>query len=120
MLRTTQLPRAYAVGRPIVNSYLVRERDRRRLRELGWVLVTMLPVALCCVGYVWLRMELLQTGYRLDELESSLREQQREERRLGLELTRLRHPAAIEARAVDELGMRLPEPEQLVVLEAAQ
>jgi len=115
-----QVSRAYAVGRPIVNAYLVRERDRRRLRELGWVLLTLMPVALCCVGYVWLRLEALKAGYRLDDLETSLKAQQREERRLDLWLASVRHPAVIEERAITELGMQLPEPEQLTVFEVTR
>ena len=81
---------------------------------------TLLPVALCCVGYVWLRLEALKAGYRLEALETALKSQQQEERRLDLELARLRHPAAIEARAISELGMRLPEPQQLTSFEGTQ
>jgi hypothetical protein len=49
---------SYVVRRPVDNRYLVRERDRRRLRELGWVLLTALPVALALIAYVWVNLEL--------------------------------------------------------------
>ena len=40
------VPSIYAPRRPVVNSYLVRERDRRRLRELVWVVVILAPLAI--------------------------------------------------------------------------
>jgi 4-amino-4-deoxy-L-arabinose transferase-like glycosyltransferase len=48
------LPGAYAVRRPVVNSYLVRQRDRRRLRELVAVVAAVLPLAAALLGYTWL------------------------------------------------------------------
>ena len=41
----------YAVRRPVVNSYLVRQHDRRRRRELGVVLLACLPLAVALLGY---------------------------------------------------------------------
>ncbi len=68
---------SYVVRRPVDNRYLVRERDRRRLRELGWVLLAALPVAAMLIGYVWVNLELLRCGYRIHDLEGRLHEEQR-------------------------------------------
>ncbi len=114
------MARAYVVRRPVVNSYLVRERDRRRLRELGWVLLVVLPVGLFGLAYVGLRLEVLRVGYRLDHLETRLEQRQRAERLLALEVSAMMRPAEIERRATSELGMRVPERRQLVTLEEAR
>ena len=108
------MARAYVVRRPVINSYLVRERDRRRLRELGWVLLVVLPVGLFGLAYVGLRLEVLRVGYRLDGLETQLERYQQEERLLALEHSALTRPAVIERRAMSELGMRVPESHQLL------
>ena len=68
---------SYVVRRPVDNRYLVRERDRRRLRELGYVLLATVPVALMLIGYVWVNLELLRSGYRIHRLEGRLQEERR-------------------------------------------
>ena len=111
------MARAYAVRRPVPNAYLVRERDRRRLRELGWVLLVVLPVGLCGLAYVWLRLEVLRAGYRIHQLETVLEERLQTERRLDYDMSSLARPQVIERRAVAELGMQVPEQWQLVKVE---
>ena len=63
---------SYVVRRPVDNRYLVRERDRRRLRELAWVVLAAVPPALALIGYVWVNLELLRAGYRIHALEKEL------------------------------------------------
>lgn len=111
------MARAYVVRRPVVNTYLVRERDRRRLRELGWVLLVVVPVGLLGLAYVGLRLEVVRVGYHLDRLETELTRLEREERLLALERGALTRPELIERRATAELGMRVPERSQLLSLE---
>ena len=108
---------AYAFTRPVVNTYLVRERDRRRWREL----VLVLAVVLCLVGgllaYTWIHLEMTRTGYRIDSLERELTERTREERQLRLQAAYLASPSQIERRAVGELGLQAPALEQVVFWE---
>ena len=111
------MARAYAVRRPVPNAYLVRERDRRRLRELGWVLLVVLPVGVCGLAYVWLRLEVLRVGYQIHDLETMLEQRLQTERRLDFEMSSRARPQVIEQRAIDELGMRVPERWQLVTAE---
>lgn len=113
------MARAYVVRRPVINSYLVRERDRRRLRELGWVLLVVVPVGLFGLAYVGLRLEVLRVGYRLDQLETQLERGEQAERLLALDRSALTRPEVIERRATGELGMRVPQRHQLVTLENA-
>ena len=102
------LRNAYAFRRPVVNSYLVRERDRRRVRELALVLLVVLCLGGGLLAYTWIHLEVTRTGYRIDKLERELTEQTREERQLRLEAAYLASPSQIERRAVEELGMQPP------------
>lgn len=104
----------YALRRPVANSYLVRERDRRRLRELATVLVAVGCLGGGLLGYTWIHAEQLRAGYRIDELERRRDELERLERQLLLEASYLASPQRIERRALDELGMRPPAIEQVL------
>ena len=99
---------AYSVARPVDNEYLVRERDRRRLRDLAVILLVLSPVALALLVFTWIHLEVLDSSYRIDELERNLAELEREESRLRLESAFLSSPTELERRARDELGMAPP------------
>jgi cell division protein FtsL len=111
------LRNAYAFSRPVANSYLVRERDRRRVRELALVLVVVLFLGGGLLAYTWVHLEVTRTGYRIDRLERELSERTREERQLRLDAAYLASPAQIERRAVRELGLQPPALEQVVFWE---
>ena len=66
---------AYAFTRPVANTYLVRERDRRRVRELAMVLVVVLCLGGSLLAYTWIHLEVTRTGYRIDKLERELHRQ---------------------------------------------
>ena len=112
-VRPTALKTPYTVARPPRNRYLVRERDRRRLRELVRLALAILVVGLTLIGYTWLHMELLGSGYRIEGLEQRLHELRRRERHLRLEEAHLASPERVERWATGELGMRPPELAQL-------
>ena len=99
---------AYAVRRPVENSYLVRERDRRRLRELLLVLATVGPLLLALLAYTWIHLEVLRTGYRIDAEERRLRQLVTSERQLRLEASYLGSPERTAQRAAQDLGMQAP------------
>lgn len=114
------MSREYAFTRPVLNTYLTRERDRKRRRELAWVLLAAVPVGLCALMYVWLHLQVLDTGYRIVRLEEELEQRQQLERDLELERAFLSSPARIEARASSELDLRVADVEQLVFAEELQ
>lgn len=109
----------YALQRPVANTYLVRERDRRRVRELVAVLVALLPAGVALLAYTWVHLEVVRTGYRIDALERRLHSASQVERQLRLEASYLASPERVARRAADELGMRAPEPVELVRLGGA-
>jgi cell division protein FtsL len=107
----------YLVRRVVVNAYLVRERDRRRLRELAGVVAAVLPVSLALVAIIWVQVEILRTGYRIHDLERQLDALTRQERTLRLEASYLASPQRVERRAVEELGMQPPDLDQILFAE---
>ena len=108
----------YVVRRPVVNAYLVRERDRRRFRELLVVVLLVLPLGIGLLADIWIHLQVIQTGYQLDQLERTLTQLEQQERRLRLESSYLASPQRVELRATQELGMAEPRPEQLVFAES--
>ncbi len=108
---------AYVVRRPIINSYLVRQKDRKRRQELGLVLVIILPLAIGLLGYVWLNLELIDIGYQVHDLERTLKQQEQYQRELFVESAYLSSPAQVQSRATQELGMVPATLERVVFLE---
>ena len=106
--------RSYTVHRPVANEYLVRERDRRSRRQLLQVLLVLAPVGLALTAFTWIHLQVLDAGYRIEELEGRRHELERRESRLRLEAAYLASPNLIERRAREELAMRPPELDQLV------
>ncbi len=116
---SSRLKTPYLLPRPPRNRYLVRQRDRRRMHELLRVALAILVVGLALLGYTWLHLELLGSGYRVEGLETRLHELERRERHLRLEEAYLSSPQRVEARASKELGMKPPELGQLLFAGAA-
>ena len=111
------MPGAYAVRRPVVNAYLVRQRDRRVRRELAWVVAAMLALAASMLAYTWLQLETLRVGYRIAALETRAHKLEQVERQLRLESAYLAQPRRLEERAAAELGLVEPSVDQVVFLE---
>jgi cell division protein FtsL len=108
---------AYAFTRPVANAYLVRERDRKRLRELVLVLAAVGALGIGLLSYTWIHLEVLSTGYKIDKLEKQLREMTRTERQLSLEAAYLASPQRIEERARHELGLEPPALDRVIFWE---
>lgn len=108
------MPSPHAVRRPVENTYLVRQHDRRRLSELLAVAAAVLVLGGGLFAYTWVHVETLATGYRVDELEKRLRHLLEVERKWRLEAAYVAHPERIERRARRELGMVPPSLDQML------
>ena len=107
----------YTIHRPVENAYLVRERDRRLLRELLGVVAVVLVLGSGLLAYTWVHIEILETGYRIDDFEKELHRLLEEERRQRLEVSYLAHPERVYQRAQRDLGMRPPTMTQTLFYE---
>ncbi len=99
-------PYAQTLRRAPTNTYLRRERDGRRRRELLLVILALVPLAAGLLGYTWVELQTLSTGYRINKLETTLHQLQRQERHLRLEAGKQAHPARIERLASERLGLQ--------------
>jgi hypothetical protein len=107
----------YVVRRQVDNSLLVRQRDRRRRRELAAVFLALVPVASGMLGYVWLNLRLVHIGYDVDRLERALRVEERRQRELWVEAAYLSSPQRIRSEAATRLGLVEADLDRMVFVE---
>lgn len=107
----------YSIRRPVTNLYLVRERDRLLRRELLRFVVLLLPLVAGVLAYVWMSHSLLDTGYRLRELDLQLERLGQVERALQVESSHLARQERIERLATEQLGMHPARVDEVVFAE---
>jgi hypothetical protein len=110
---------AYAVRRPVENVYLVRERDRRRTRELAALALAAVPPAIVLFLAIWANVETVRLGYQLATL-ARMRETLLERRHL-LEMDRAQAVALarVERIARGTLGLVPPTLDQVILVKDA-
>lgn len=111
------MPSAYAITRQVDNSYLVRDRDRRLLRDVLRGVSAVVTLGGCLLFYTWIHMETVFTGYSITKLEKELHSLREEERRLRLEATYVAHPRRVRDRAEARLGLAPADLEQVLFYE---
>lgn len=113
----SELDFEYAVRKDVRNNPIVRELDRDRHRTivrhtlLGFVLLAAL---------VWSAtrpFELILVGYELERMRGAKAELERINRHLRLEQATLTAPQRLQDLAIRELGLVMPTPADLVVVE---
>ena len=108
---------AYALHRPVTNAYLVRERERRRWRDLFRVVFLVVPLGAALFSYTWIHLETVESGYQIERLERELEGVLERERQLRLEAAHLSSPGRLEELARQRLGMVAPKLEQMIFVE---
>ena len=103
----------------IRNSPIVRELDRVRQREFRGLLILAVPLVAGVLFSLWQHFEMLQHGYRLEQMRQEYARQRELNRHLRLDVEALRSPARIERVAVGRLHMVAPAGPEVVVLEHA-
>jgi len=110
---------AYAVRRPVENVYLVRERDRRRTRELLALVLAAIPPMLVLFGAIWANLETVRAGYQLATVQKQREEQLERKRQLEMAIAQAAALGRVEEIARGRLGLVPPAPEQLVLIRDA-
>jgi cell division protein FtsL len=84
--------------------------DKAKIRRVGPIMAVVLSVAALIVGlyYVWTRMQMVQVGYEISELERKNRDLQKRARELMLEIASLESPSELEKKA-SKIGLSFPE-----------
>lgn len=108
----------YAQQKAVENSYIVRERDRQRFRELLAVCSLAFPLAAFLLLFTWQNIEVIRLGReasRLSQLESEL---EHRNRALVLEMESRTALTDVQNRA-GELGLEPIPRSQLIVVDYA-
>jgi cell division protein FtsL len=107
----------YAIKKDVRNNPIVREVDERRLQE-QWRSVA---IGVIFVGVLlfsgWQRVELLQHGYRTEQMQKERGDEEEINRHLRLEIETLRSPQRIEKMAIDSLKLVAPDTGGAIVIE---
>lgn len=90
----------YAQKKPIENTFIVRERDRRRSRELLGVLAFGIPLGLFLWLFTWQNLEVLRLGREATRLQAVRTDLERTNKKLRLEIERLTALGTVEERAI--------------------
>jgi cell division protein FtsL len=108
---------SFTLTKAVRNEQLVRELDRKRHKELFRVAFLGVILTIAVIVYAWPHLELIQIGYRMEELRQRRDELSELKHHLELQRATESDPARIESIARSELGMVYPRPEDSLVLE---
>jgi cell division protein FtsL len=107
----------HVIKQDIRNNPIIREVDHARQKELwrsaaiGFLLVAVLLFS------AWQHFELLQDGYRIEQMEYERAQELEINRHLRLEIETLRSPKRIERIATEQLNLVAPSGDESFVVE---
>jgi len=88
-----------------------------RQRRLTTVIAVFLWLLLSGFGYVWCRVEVVELGYQLSDTYQLNSRLLNDNKKLHLELARLKAPKRVQRIAIEKLGLKHPTKDQIVVLQ---
>ena len=106
----------YAQKKPIENTHIVRERDRRRSRELWAVLALGVPIGAFLLLFTWQNLEVIRLGHEATRLQKQKQEIENANKALQLELDHLTSLQQVEQKAT-KLGFERTDPRAVVQVE---
>ena len=102
------------------NTAIIREPDKRQHKELRrWVGFGIVIVAVVLFS-AWQNFELIQHGYRIEDLRKEHEIEKSENKKLRLEIESRTSPREVERIAREELNLVVPSQDQVVVLERVE
>lgn len=104
----------------IENKQVRRNRQREKrigIEYVAFLFVISCAVVLMCVRYIRLKTQYLQSVEAVQEMEEKLHEMKKENDALYEEIKNTLSWAEIKRRAIEDLGMDYPKPEQIVYYE---
>ncbi len=87
----------------------------RRKRYIREILVGIL-IILCVLGLIWQRLQVLNIGYSIEQMEAQKKELLREKKALQIEIATLSAPERIEVIASNHLGLTTPDRKNIYVV----
>ncbi|PIR21360.1 MAG: cell division protein FtsL [Deltaproteobacteria bacterium CG11_big_fil_rev_8_21_14_0_20_47_16] len=118
MAFTPKMPEVTWESRPkVVMGQGVAARGRAvHRRLLGRMSFFVLAVFVCCLFYVWSRVQVVQLRYSMSEIQKKVSNYKDDIRRFETEVTRLKSPQRLEVFAKDGLHMVLPTSQNIVIV----
>ncbi len=107
----------YAGRRDIRNNPIVREVDKVRQRELWRSAAVGVFLVFVLLFSAWQHFELLQLGYRIEQMQQERARALVINRHLKLEIETLKAPDRIERIATEQLDLVAPGSEEAIVIE---
>ena len=107
----------YAGRRDIRNNPIVREVDKVRQRELWRSAAVGVFLVFVLLFSAWQHFELLQLGYRIEQMQEERARELELNRHLKLEIETLKAPDRIERIATEQLDLVAPGSEEAIVIE---
>ncbi|MFA5515070.1 MAG: cell division protein FtsL [Desulfuromonadales bacterium] len=95
---------------PKINGFVLH---RPRLFPSFAFMAVLLAISLF---FVWSRLQVVHLEYDIGRLEGQVRAMQQDNSRLRLEAASLRNPGRIERVARTQMGLRLPDPAQVITV----
>jgi hypothetical protein len=108
----------YTQKKPIDNTHVVREKDRRRNRELVAVLFLGLPIGLFLLLFTWQNLEVIRLGRETTRLQKLYKETEAQHKQLEAERDRLTSFDTVETQA-NRLGFEAADPKTIVMVNGA-
>lgn len=105
----------YTQKKPIDNAHIVRERDRRRFRELSAVLFLAVPVGVFLLVFTCQNVEVIRLGREANALQQRRKQIEDANKALQLRLDRLKSLDSVEEKAT-ALGFAPTDPRVIVMV----
>jgi hypothetical protein len=106
----------YTQKKPIDNTHIVRERDRRRNRELLAVLSLGVPIGLFLLLFAWQNLEVIRLGRETTRLQKIYKDTEAAHKALEAERDRLTSFDTVETQAA-KLGFAAADPKTIVMVQ---
>ena len=110
-------PFEYAIKKDVRNNPIVRELDQSRQRSQRRAIAVAAFLVVFGLFYGWQHYELREHGYRIEEMQRDLANEEETARHLRLEIETLKSPKRIETLATRELHLVAPSRDEAVVIE---
>ena len=107
----------YAIKKDVRNNPIVREVDERRVREQWHTLLIVIVMVAVVLFSGWQRVELLQHGYRVEQMQQQRQDEEEANRHLRLEIETLKSPKRIETLATQRLHLVTPDIGAAIIIE---
>ena len=107
----------HVIKKDIRNNPIVREVDQTRQRELWRSAAVGVFLVAVLLFSAWQHFELLQHGYRIEQMQQERARELEINRHLRLEIETLRSPKRIEQIATEQLNLVAPSSEEAIVIE---